>query len=222
MAQLFLVRHAQASFGAENYDELSALGHEQSSLLGEYFAQRQQEFDLLVTGALKRQIQTSEGILKHTKAEHIYSDSCWDEFDFDLIVRTYLTHYPKQKPSPNAPRSEWYKVLRNAMIAWSKSELDITQGETWQAFCCRVEQGMQQIKESRAKRVLVVSSGGTMAIFLKTLLNTSVEQAVALNLQIKNTSLNEFFFNKNGFQLSCFNHVPHLDNKQHQDKITYS
>lgn len=222
MAQLFLVRHAQASFGAENYDQLSELGHEQSSLLGEYFAERDLDFDLLVTGALKRQIQTSEGILKHTKANLIHSDSCWDEFDFDLIVRTYLRHFPKQKPNSSAPRSEWYKVLRNAMIAWSKSELDLVQGETWQAFCARVEEGMQQIKQSQAKRVLVVSSGGTMAIFLKTLLNTSVEQAVALNLQIKNTSINEFFFNKNGFQLSCFNHVPHLDNEQHKDKITYS
>lgn len=222
MAQLFLVRHAQASFGAENYDQLSALGHEQSSLLGKYFAERKLDFDLLVTGALKRQIQTGEGILKHTQANNIMSDPCWDEFDFDLIVRTYLQHFPEQKPSPSSPRSEWYKVLRNAMLAWSKSELNLVKGETWEDFCARVELGMQQIKESQAKRVLVVSSGGTMAIFLKTLLNTSVEQAVSLNLQIKNTSLNEFFYNKNGFQLSCFNHVPHLDNERHKDKITYS
>ncbi len=30
MSELYLVRHAQASFGAANYDQLSDLGHQQS------------------------------------------------------------------------------------------------------------------------------------------------------------------------------------------------
>ena len=38
MANLFLVRHGQASFGADDYDRLSPTGHEQSRLLGEYLA----------------------------------------------------------------------------------------------------------------------------------------------------------------------------------------
>ena len=36
---LYLVRHGQASFGADDYDQLSDLGHKQSVRLGEYFAQ---------------------------------------------------------------------------------------------------------------------------------------------------------------------------------------
>ena len=36
MAELLIVRHGQASFGAENYDELSPLGVEQAQLAGDY------------------------------------------------------------------------------------------------------------------------------------------------------------------------------------------
>ena len=40
MAELVLVRHGQASFGAADYDKLSDLGWRQSRWLGEYFAER--------------------------------------------------------------------------------------------------------------------------------------------------------------------------------------
>ena len=36
MKEIFFVRHGQASFGKENYDQLSELGVEQSKKLGEY------------------------------------------------------------------------------------------------------------------------------------------------------------------------------------------
>jgi broad specificity phosphatase PhoE len=36
MGTLYLVRHGQASFGADDYDQLSELGRRQSVRLGEY------------------------------------------------------------------------------------------------------------------------------------------------------------------------------------------
>lgn len=33
MATIYLIRHGQASFGAENYDKLSPLGERQASIL---------------------------------------------------------------------------------------------------------------------------------------------------------------------------------------------
>ena len=40
MSVIYLIRHGQASFGTDNYDQLSALGREQSAILGSYFAAR--------------------------------------------------------------------------------------------------------------------------------------------------------------------------------------
>ena len=222
MAQLFLVRHAQASFGAADYDNLSELGHHQSLLLGNYFEQRKQAFDLVVTGDLKRHIQTTDGILQGAKHANRSIDKNWNEFDFDNIVRAYLIANPEQAPAANSDRSHWYKVLKSAMQAWSSNRLVGYEGETWQGFVERVKKGTQAIQASDKKQILVVSSGGAMAVFLMLMLNVSIEQAIAFNLQIKNTSVNQFFFNSNGFQLNSFNNVPHLDTSEHYSKITYS
>ena len=62
MGTLYLVRHGQASFGADNYDLLSPLGRQQSVRLGEYFSYKGVHFDAVLTGTLNRQIQTLEGI----------------------------------------------------------------------------------------------------------------------------------------------------------------
>jgi broad specificity phosphatase PhoE len=61
MGNLYLVRHGQASFGADDYDQLSARGHQQSVRLGAYFAQQGLRFDALITGTLKRLSFCSSG-----------------------------------------------------------------------------------------------------------------------------------------------------------------
>ena len=52
MSELYLVRHGQASFGADNYDKLSPLGHKQSYVLGQYFKNKKIAFDRIITGDL--------------------------------------------------------------------------------------------------------------------------------------------------------------------------
>ena len=62
MGTLYLVRHGQASFGADDYDQLSELGQRQSRRLGAYFQERGLTFEAVITGSLKRQQQTWRGI----------------------------------------------------------------------------------------------------------------------------------------------------------------
>ena len=62
MAELVLVRHGQASFGADDYDKLSELGWRQSRWLGEHFARRGAAFDLVVRGSLRRHAETWVGM----------------------------------------------------------------------------------------------------------------------------------------------------------------
>ena len=62
MAELYLARHAQASFGAENYDVLSDLGHAQSFALGQAIAAQGVRPDLWVIGDLNRHRETLDGI----------------------------------------------------------------------------------------------------------------------------------------------------------------
>jgi broad specificity phosphatase PhoE len=62
MGQLYLIRHGQASFGAEDYDNLSELGRKQAQQLGAYFKQKNLQFDAVITGTLRRHTQTWQGI----------------------------------------------------------------------------------------------------------------------------------------------------------------
>ena len=64
MGTLYLVRHGQASFGADDYDNLSDLGRLQSVRLGEYWRAKGLKFDAVLVGTLKRQTQTLDGILQ--------------------------------------------------------------------------------------------------------------------------------------------------------------
>ena len=53
MGTLYMVRHGQASFGADDYDHLSDLGRKQSVRLGEWFAHKGVDFEGVMTGVPK-------------------------------------------------------------------------------------------------------------------------------------------------------------------------
>jgi hypothetical protein len=40
------------------------------------------------------------------------------------------------------------------------------------------------------------------------------QSAIALNLQIRNSSLSQFFFNAEAFHLASFNGIPHLEDPE--------
>ena len=63
-SEIYFIRHGQASFGSENYDNLSELGHKQSKLLGLYLTKIGIDFDRIVSGTLNRQQQTCQNIIK--------------------------------------------------------------------------------------------------------------------------------------------------------------
>src|SRR6202012_6107391 len=56
---LVLVRHGQASFGARNYDELSATGERQGTVLGEHWRRCGRGFDAAWSGEMVRQKVTA-------------------------------------------------------------------------------------------------------------------------------------------------------------------
>ena len=64
MGTLHLVRHGQASFGADDYDLLSPLGQRQALRLGEYWRERGQAFDAVYSGTLRRHDETLAGIVQ--------------------------------------------------------------------------------------------------------------------------------------------------------------
>ena len=91
MSLLTLVRHAQASFHADNYDELSPLGREQARMLGEFWAPSL-DFDEVYCGPRVRQRQTAEIVgLVYAMAGRKWPEPVilaeLDEYDFGNLLR---------------------------------------------------------------------------------------------------------------------------------------
>ena len=222
MPELYLVRHGQASFGAANYDQLSPLGFEQGRMLGEYFREREIRFDRVICGGMQRHQQTLAAI-----SEGLGQIDCnteqnigWNEFQFQQLATAFLAKNPHLQPAPDSPKRVFFEILKLSLLAWSKDELANHElDESWQAFESRVATSLADIaaKPDKAK-VLVVSSGGAIAMALRQILKADAETMVSLNLQTANTSVSRCYFNQQAFSLQSFNHLPHLhdiDKSQH-------
>src|SRR5512132_1764602 len=99
MAELVFVRHAQASFGADDYDRLSELGWRQSRWLGEYFAERGLIFDRVLHGSLRRHVETLAGIAQGLgRALGAGEDARLNEYDSHALLHAHL----KGKPLPES------------------------------------------------------------------------------------------------------------------------
>ena len=64
MSKIYLIRHGQASYMADDYDNLSDKGILQSEALGEYFVNNDIHFDSIYIGKLKRHKQTFKRFTK--------------------------------------------------------------------------------------------------------------------------------------------------------------
>jgi len=225
MAELYLIRHGQASYGAANYDKLSDLGHQQARWLGEYYQRQGLEFGHVLTGSMVRHQETAAGICEGLglPTQDFDVHSGLNEFDFTAIAGAYLELFPEQNPDENAPRSEFYRLLKKAMLAWSQNRLPGELPESWSGFEARVQAALHHIQSlSDKKRVLVVSSGGAMAMAMKIVLQSSAESVIELNLQTRNTGVSHYFFNNNSIRLSGYNHTPHLEAPEFQHAVTFS
>ncbi len=225
MAELFLVRHGQASFRSDNYDKLSPLGHQQAEWLGEYFHDRGHEFDTILIGELVRHRETAEGIARglQLKEPDFSVFPGLNEFDFHGLLDAYITQYPDEALPADAPASAFYKLLKKSMQRWHEGELTGQLPETWENFEDRVQRVMTHIQHNlHGQKVLAVSSGGAIAMALRQILQAPNQTVIELNLQIKNTALAHCFFNPKALRMTSFNHTPHMDSKGRSDSITFS
>ncbi|MFT7675155.1 MAG: broad specificity phosphatase PhoE [Gammaproteobacteria bacterium] len=225
MSELYLIRHAQASFGSDNYDQLSPLGEKQAQHLGDYLRERSLKFDAVYTGSLTRQLQTLNLSTEYSKESHQVLTGL-NEYNFVDLNLCYALQNPgdelvlqlNQKP---VEKKTYFRLLRKVLIAWSKGDL-IHAKESWPEFKNRVLAARLRIQNSGSERkVLAISSGGAINQFIATILDLSPEHTVELNLQMRNCSITRLYFNEKSISLSGFNMTPHLDQFNDPDLITY-
>jgi broad specificity phosphatase PhoE len=233
VGEILFVRHGQASFGAANYDELSALGRRQSALLGAWLASHAaHDFDAVAMGTLVRHRDTCGGIRDaYAQAGRALPQAetvpGLDEFDHRAVFGSFALHHADHPAVIAAeggrsrdPRAMG-RFLREALLAWTRGALDAHVPEPWPAFRARVRAAGEGLAASGARRLLVVTSGGVMSQLAQQALRAPDEAAVDLNLGVRNSALAEFRAGEEGLVLGSWNALPHLAAAEHRALWTY-
>ncbi len=241
MSSLILVRHAQASFGADDYDRLSALGETQSTLLGGHFVNNAMRFDEVVLGPRLRHRQTTEAV------ERVYRDAklewpvpagpaeAFDEYQGEELIKKAVPRLVQEdqhlqtlaagfaeiaEDDASGRRKSFQRMFEHVMRRWVRGEIDEPGVEPWADFTRRVHGALRdmQKKSGRGKNVVVFTSGGVIGAAVGYALDLSPEKTIETSWMVHNASLTEFVFTEERFTLSRFNALPHL---AHPRLITY-
>ena len=223
MGTLYLVRHGQASFGAEDYDKLSELGHRQSMRLGEYFAHKDIRFDAVIAGTLRRHLETLDGIRQGMQHEggHLPWEGL-NEYDSEAVIAAIHPGKLEKPTSPEMYRAH-FRLLRDGLAQWMAGLVSPKGMPSYAQFVDGVATALDHVKANHhGGNVLIVSSGGPIATAVGQVLGTSPETTIELNLRIRNTSVTEFAFTPKRHMLVSYNTIPHLEHPDHAGWITYS
>lgn len=221
MAELWLIRHAQASFGAADYDVLSDLGHEQSRELGLALLALGAQPDAVFIGAQRRHRETWEGIntaLGFTGAPGILPG--FNEFDFGGLLNAHYRDTERPKDL-HTDRVLHFKTLRETVLEWQRDAIT-DPPETFDAFSTRVRDARAQSIAGNAERVFVVTSGGAIGHTVADVLGAPADAMIRLQLQIKNCSVSRIIVTPRGEHLSTFNETPHITAANVAHMLTYS
>ncbi len=219
MGQVLLVRHGQASWGADDYDVLSETGWEQSRLLGAALRGRGVEASLVVHGTMRRHRETAEAT---GMADGASVDAGWDEFDHLGMLGAVPAPYEGREPT----RAEFQAWFEKATNRWTGGEHDADYDEPFAAFGDRVTAALRRTAEQAGGGTAVVfTSGGPMSWATATLLGADLDREGRallwrrLNPVCVNSGVTRVVSGRRGLTLVSFNEHTHLDPTP--DLLTY-
>ena len=222
MGTLYLVRHGQASFGADDYDQLSPLGRSQSQRLGEYFAARGQTFEAVLMGTLRRHAQTWAGIAEG--AGYTHAPLLWpglNEYDSEAIIRA-IHPAPLVKPDTPELYRQHFKLLRQGLARWMDGSTQPAGMPSYREFVQGVASALDHVRDNCTGNVLLVSSGGPISTAVGHILGVPAQATIDLNMRIRNSAVTEFAYTPKRHMLLTYNTLPHLDGMQYAPWITYA
>jgi broad specificity phosphatase PhoE len=209
MPVVYLVRHGQASYGAEDYDVLSVIGHEQSAVVGRELQRRGITSPQVVCGDLVRQRNTALGIIDSARFESTMTiDPRWNEFD----------HPDMPLPTTGAgDSSDFQRRLDTALESWVREDnLD-----GWRGFQDRSFDALMDFAGTLTAGAtgLAVTSGGVVSAIVSRIWGLDAQGTVRINRVVANTSLTSIVFGRQGMNLLSVNDHSHL--QTNRNLLTY-
>lgn len=211
MGALHLIRHGQASWGADDYDQLSELGTRQATWLGTSWEASGFAPTWSVAGSMKRHAQTAVATIDAIDGDLYDVDARWNEYD-----HLGLTGHLDASTRPSDPR-EFQALLDDSLTRWVAGGIDGT--EPFAGFRERVVGALEDaVAEAGSGRsVAVFTSGGPIAMVASHLLTGDASLFIALNRVIVNASVTTVIVGRGGSRLLTFNEHTHLP----ADQVTF-
>lgn len=104
MPVIYLIRHGQASFGKEDYDQLSEPGWEQSRLLGRALQNQMLGLPRALCGTMRRHRETAEATLGELGLpKEWHTDTGFNEYNHEELLAVDWPLAPGHRP-PRAHR----------------------------------------------------------------------------------------------------------------------
>lgn len=231
MGRLVVVRHAQASFLSQNYDQLSPLGETQARLLGEYWAERRVAFDRVCTGPALRHRQTAQIVKEAYRKKDLAFPAPvtmdeFDEFQGEKVLGESLPQLLERESgirelhdavqmssNQTEKRANFQRLFARVISMWANGNIATPTAEPWHDFCARVDRGLGSFlaDSGKGEAVVIFTSGGPLAVAVRRALHLSTEDTLQVAWMSRNCSFTEFLYSGDRFTLSSFNTFPHLD-----------
>jgi broad specificity phosphatase PhoE len=204
---LLLVRHGQASFGADDYDVLSEPGFAQGRALGAALSEVAPA--VVLHGGMRRQRETAEALVEGAGWDvPLETDARWAEFDHLEVLAAY------GGAPDGADRREFQRYFEEATSRWQ------AESPGWPAFQARVRAGLDEAaaRAGSGRTGVVVTSGGVIAAVAAHLLGAADPGTwQRLNAVVVNASVTRVLVGATGARLLTFNEHTHLD----RELVTY-
>jgi broad specificity phosphatase PhoE len=206
VTSVVLVRHGQASWDAEDYDRLTALGADQSATLGRAMVGLAAP-DLVMSGAHLRHRDTA-GLAMEAAGWQlpVQVDTGWNEFDHRLVLAAYGTAPPEEG---TAAFGRWF---HEALARWTEGGSDADYDEPFASFTSRVDVALRHLRGELgpSDTAVVFTSAGPICWTVAALLGGQTQVWLHLLPSLVNASITRIRLDARGMHLTTFNEHSHL------------
>ncbi len=213
MGAIHLIRHGQASWGADDYDELSERGARQSALLGMAWEASDWAPTSVVSGSLRRHTQTAIAAIDASGQGDGYDvDDGWNEYDHRFLVDAV-----NAKRETMTPR-EFQPLLDASLESWMEGSLEhsgVAYGDWHGSVVDSLERALEAA--GSGQHVAVFTSGGPIATVVSHLLAGDDSLFIRLNCMVVNASVTTIINGHTGPRVLSFNEHTHLP----RDLVTF-
>ncbi|NNG39595.1 histidine phosphatase family protein [Flexivirga sp. ID2601S] len=214
MGVIYLVRHGQASFGADDYDVLADRGREQARIAGAALAARGIRPDRLVSGGLRRQRDTLAALADAAGWDlEPRVDARWDEFDHTAVLDDFLATTGRSGDFTDS--KEFHRAYLEAVAAWTTGAAAAQ--ETFAEFDARCTAALEAVAGDDT--AVVVTSGGVIGLLAARLLGGDATRWAQLNTVVVNASISKVLSSGRGLTALTFNEHGHLEHDR--SLVTY-